>query len=60
MDPNATLRELRDLITRLIYLMDTQQDKKALQLVDELTILFQGLDKWITEGGFLPMDWKHE
>jgi hypothetical protein len=52
MDPNAALVQIRELIVK-------HWDEFGLRdgEVDELTDLIDGLDKWITKGGFLPSDW---
>lgn len=47
MDPNATLRELRDL-------MDSEDDDFD---VERATELFWALDNWLSRGGFLPRSW---
>lgn len=48
MDPNATLRRLRELCAL---------DNCHLFAV-EIADLFEALDEWISKGGFLPEDWK--
>lgn len=48
MDPNATLRELRDLVRDAENGEDVQ---------DEIAERFAALDNWITRGGFLPAEW---
>lgn len=59
MDPNATLAEIRQLTTEIAR----QVDSGAIIAYDEydalrrLCELMQGLDEWITLGGFLPADW---
>lgn len=52
MDPNAALRELRD-ITALIK----QHRRMTQDQLDHMSELFEGLDNWITQGGFLPKVW---
>lgn len=47
MDPNATLKELRELLKRGM--------RPDLERAREL---FEALDEWILKGGFLPDDWK--
>lgn len=47
MDPNITLKELRELI-RYYY-----TDQTHVQLID----LFDALDNWMKMGGFLPDEW---
>jgi hypothetical protein len=53
MDPNTTLKQIRELVTRIIsYGSDDLDDG------EELATLFEALDEWIVNGGFLPKDWK--
>lgn len=62
MDPNATLRILRDLCSYIVevvydengeWIGDSEVAGYAVDLADEFTIL----DNWIMNGGFLPADW---
>lgn len=49
MDPNETLRRLRELCALdNCHLFST-----------EIADLFEALDDWITNGGFLPTEWEH-
>ena len=52
MDPNTALNELRTLLGQAIEgdTMDPSDVTRAAEL-------FEGLDNWITRGGFLPSDW---
>ena len=50
MDPNTALATLRKLIGEW-------QDTDSVN-VDELTEAFQGLDEWLSGGGFMPSDWQ--
>lgn len=59
MDPNAALKELRELtkgcheeVTDLLVLGTFEV--RARRVVE----LFEYLDEWITKGGFLPADWR--
>lgn len=47
MDPNANLREVRDLVEN--------DDPDSYY---ELVGLIDGLDRWLTYGGFLPDEWE--
>lgn len=49
MDPNATLREIRELC-----------QKSVLEVEDwlRLTELFEALDTWLSQGNFLPVAWQ--
>lgn len=52
MDPNAALAELRRLIDGPTPEIDSFDD-----LIDKITPVWQGLDQWLSAGGFLPDDW---
>lgn len=51
MDPNAALREIRELVRDPAYEHVLVDHKRLCELV-------QGLDDWLTTGGFLPKDWR--
>lgn len=54
MDPNETLTEIRALIARQAtepYGLDCWGTDRLVDLID-------GLDRWITYGGFLPDLWQ--
>jgi hypothetical protein len=53
MDPDAALREIRATLT----LIKAHRRMTHAQL-DHLAELFDGLDGWITMGGFLPAAWR--
>jgi hypothetical protein len=53
MDPNTTLRELREVAQRLRI---TGRPDPA--DVDRAVELFDELDGWMCKGGFLPVQWK--
>lgn len=50
MDPNATLAEIRDLYKRVL---DGEDETYATDLAEAI----ESLDRWITDGGFLPKNW---
>jgi hypothetical protein len=52
MDPNENLRRLRALV-------ESSNTDNVLQTPREAEIvdLFEALDQWITNGGFIPDDW---
>lgn len=50
-DPNATLAEIRDLVKRTL---DGVDEAYAMDLAESV----ENLDKWITNGGFLPGEWE--
>lgn len=64
MDPNATLAEIRILIKRVDNAKDyptvaERNEQRALAgtyLVDAI----EGLDGWLSRGGFLPDAWQRE
>lgn len=51
MDPTATLANIREMITQ------TLDDEQPVS-VSELAESIESLDRWITDGGFLPKDWQ--
>ena len=51
MDPNAALAEIRAILTNFSFGMN-----EALRLAE----LVDGLDDWLSHGGFLPDDWKEK
>lgn len=58
MDPDANLREQREIAKRIVALAETGEDDQ--QLGEEgirLAELVLALDEWLTNGGFLPTDW---
>ncbi len=65
MDPNETLKELRQLARHVIDNTDGVDDYAGRDRLHDLTeeaenmaILFQALDEWLGQKGFLPIDWK--
>ena len=55
MDPEATLRELRDLANELDDNEDLAEDEVR-ESAARMAELFQALDGWLSHGGFSP--WK--
>jgi hypothetical protein len=52
MDPNETLKQLRELFAKVdTKVLDMQEFERAREL-------FLALDKWIVNGGFLPDRWR--
>ncbi len=49
MDPNATLRELREMIG--------DSDPHSAARSRRYAELIESLDDWLSSGGFLPSDW---
>lgn len=58
MDPNETLRRLRDCCTEAAANLDKGYEMDAGQ--GELAELFEALDQWLTNGGFLPKAWERK
>ena len=54
MDPNEALKNAREASN--IIGSDVSQDVALAAAVD-LMMYFDALDKWMTDGGFLPIDW---
>lgn len=50
MDPNTALARLRELIG----------GKRNVVGSAEVVETFQGLDEWLSKGGFLPQDWDRQ
>ena len=61
MDPNETLKELRELIDSLRPLLESDDDsldtgdvgEDLIELIDK----FENLDGWLSNGGFAPTEW---
>lgn len=58
MDPNAALERIRDLRQQFDAAERDGLNTTALYLAQELSETIEGLDAWLTRGGFLPDDWK--
>ena len=62
MDPNETLRRLREAIAQLEELheqgaLGTGDDA---DVVADAAVHFRALDHWLTQRGFLPNAWAHD
>lgn len=53
MDPNANLKEVRELVEKSIYGAGLTPDE-----ANRLCDLIECLDDWLSHGGFLPQDWQ--
>lgn len=53
MDPNANLTELRALVAANID-REYVSDHDTARMME----LFDGLDGWLTKGGFTPAEWR--
>lgn len=52
MDPDDTLKEIRLIVARASYTEWAEADHARLvELID-------GLDEWLTKGGFVPREWR--
>lgn len=65
MDPNETLRMLREAVTTLQNILDDTDgnvDEQGLQEIQELAFDmardFESLDNWMSGKGFAPDDWR--
>ena len=59
MDPNACLAEIRQLIAES-YRLDKTDESLSPIATDRLVELIEGLDQWISRGGFLPKQWVND
>ena len=66
MDPNANLREQREICREILKIQDDcnadgtythGQEERLAELATRLAELVQALDEWIIAGGFLPKAW---
>lgn len=51
MDPNAALAEIRKLTRDVLKGRADEED------IERLAELIEGLDNWLSKGGFLPKNW---
>lgn len=63
MDPDANLKEQREIATRMLRRIDreilTLDERDGHETDSErLAELAQALDEWLTKGGFLPAAWQ--
>lgn len=66
MDPNANLREQREIVARVLartlpdgadYIQRARHNRQQADDTERLAQLVEALDEWLTKGGFLPADW---
>jgi hypothetical protein len=60
MDPNATLKRIREISKRITGILDSEYihaGNEMLDLASELAELTTALDEWLSKGGFFPRDW---
>ena len=58
MDPNETLRRLRQMAATAIEVDSSESTNVAAVDLTEMAEHFQALDQWIQNGGFLPANWQ--
>ena len=58
MNPDQTLADLRDLVTRVHNSLYTPNDLHGMGAAEDFAELFEALDNWISRGGFLPECWR--
>lgn len=57
MDPNVTLKQLRELVGKYQDSTSLQKNWDAGATLSEIVKLFDALDEWLTRGGFPPNNW---
>ena len=64
MDPNETLRELRELADKVaaqdMDVYSDPEDRADAARAGDLAAGVQALDEWLSRGGFLPDAWERE
>lgn len=60
MNVNETLRQLREAIAKAdaITAKSTNYLNPATSAYQDVALLAEALDTWLSDGGFLPDDWK--
>lgn len=58
MDPNETLKEIRELIKELAAVRNDESAAGLEDKVCELMGAIENLDGWMSRGGFPPAEWK--
>jgi hypothetical protein len=56
MDPNAALTQIREIVAS----WHTDESGDAIETGSTLVELIQGLDEWLSKGGFTPEAWSAE
>jgi hypothetical protein len=56
MDPNETIKQLRELAKRVLARADKGEEQDIYDSI-EIAEKVQALDNWISDGGFLPSVW---
>lgn len=58
MDPNATLKEIREILADVHVRPENGEIFGLAASVERLTVLVSKLDGWMSGGGRLPDDWQ--
>ena len=56
MDPNIALDKLREMCRRALD-EDSPEDIES-DLAEDICEAFEALDQWLSNGGFLPSEWR--
>ncbi len=56
MDPNATLAQMRKLVSRILADFDSEDSVESLDAIS-LASNVDALDAWLSRGGFKPRPW---
>jgi hypothetical protein len=57
MDPTATLEQMREISSQALNRIGELDEDDAMNMLTELSQLFESLDNWIINEGTLPHDW---
>jgi hypothetical protein len=60
MDPNAVLASIRELVADYYKWSDADEGYLCRETAIELCGKIEGLDSWLSKGGFLPTDWQND
>lgn len=60
MDPNETLRLLREAVAEYRRPLPFSDSDEAAQLLADLVQHVEALDEWLSKGGFLPSAWERD
>lgn len=59
MDPNAALKEAREMREAMRAWLAVDCVRAALEAAEMMADRFEALDEWLSNGGFLPNEWEH-
>ena len=60
MDPDETLRQIRDGIEQARNAASGDSNDAEIEAWQDVGHWFDALDRWLTSGGFLPRDWREQ